>query len=71
MLTNDKLNNIHKLNSDEVIQILHECVEYIGMADIETASRVLGISKRRLYQKLTPSNHLKLGIRIIPFINLL
>jgi hypothetical protein len=71
MLTQDKLNNIHKLNPEEILQILHECEEALGLVDISEASNILCLSKRRIYQKLNPANSIKIGNHIFPCINLL
>jgi len=71
MITQQKLNNIHKLQPNEVLQIFHECVEYLGLSDMESAELILGKSKRRIYQLMTPKNSLFLCKHKLPFVNLL
>lgn len=70
MLSEDKLNNIHKLNPKEVLQIFHECEEYLGLVSISEASHILGRSKRRIYQLMNDSNTIIIGIHKFLCINL-
>ena len=71
MLSEDKLNNIHKLKPDEIVQIFHECEEALGLVDLTDSSNILGISKRRVYQLLNNKNSLVIGKHKFPFINLM
>ena len=71
MLSQDKLNNIHKLKQDEILQIFHECEEALGLVDIEDAAHILAISKRRIYQLMTDKNSIKIGRHKFPLINIL
>lgn len=71
MLTQEKLNNIHKLPLSEVKQILNECEEALGVTDMETASNVLGIGKRRVYQLMNEGNSISIGSHKFICINLL
>lgn len=71
MLSQDKLNNIHKLKQDEILQIFHECEEALGLVDIEDASHILAIRKRRVYQLMNDSNSIKIGRHKFPLINIL
>jgi predicted DNA-binding transcriptional regulator AlpA len=71
MLPQEKLNNIHKLKLEEVLQIFHECEEALGIVDIDEASKILCISKRRIYQLMTDKNSIEIGIHKFPCINLL
>ena len=71
MLQQEKLNNIHKLKNEEVLQILHECVEALGLVDMETATMALGVSKRRIYQLMNDNNSLVAGKHKLPLINLI
>ena len=71
MLSQDKLNNIHKLKSEEIIQIFHECEEALGLVDMESASLALGLSKRRLYQLMDEKNSIQIGCHKLPLVNLI
>jgi hypothetical protein len=71
MLTQEKLNNIHKLKLDEIFQIFHECEEALGIIDLEDSSKILGIGKRRIYQLMNDSNSIKIGRHKFPCINIL
>jgi len=71
MISREKLNNIHKLSLEEVKQILYECIEALGLSDINEAKEALGISRGRIYQKMNENNSLQLGIHKLPMINLM
>jgi predicted DNA-binding transcriptional regulator AlpA len=70
MLSQEKLNNIHKLKSEEILQIFHECEEYLGLVDMEESEKILGISKRRVYQLMNQNNSIEIGKHKFPCINL-
>lgn len=71
MIEQKKLNNIHKLELDEVLQIFHECVEALGITDLDEAKTVLSISKRRIYQIMNPTNSVNYGKHKVPCINII
>lgn len=71
MLTKEKLKNIHKLSLFEVKQIYYECEEVLGLSDLETSSKALGVSKRRIYQLMNKSNSITIGKHKFPCINLI
>jgi hypothetical protein len=71
MIAQEKLNNLHKLKLEEVFQIFHECEEVLGLVDMGDAQNILGISKRRIYQKLTPNNSISVGKHKLPLVNLM
>jgi len=70
MLSQDKLNNIHKLKHEEILQIFHECEEVLGIVDLEESKKALGIGKRRIYQLMNENNSIKIGRHKFPCINL-
>jgi len=71
MLSREKLNNIHRLELEEIKQIFHECVEALGLVDIETASMLLCVSKRRVYQLMNNNNSITVSRHKLPLINLM
>jgi hypothetical protein len=71
MLSEDKLNNIHKLELEEILQIFHECKIALGLEDMENASKALGVSKRRLYQLMDYNNSIQIGCHKLPLVNLI
>jgi len=70
MLTEKKLNGIHRLEPTEVLQIFLECEIALGIVDLFEAEKILCISKRRIYQKMSKSNSVQIGKHKFPCINL-
>ena len=52
MISQQKLNNIHKLNPDEILQIMHECAEALGVVSTIEYCKIMGSGKRAVYQKI-------------------
>lgn len=71
MITQEKLNNLHKLSKDDVLQIFHECEEILGLIDVTKASELLNISKRRIYQLMDKNNSIEIGSHKLPCLNLM
>ena len=71
MLSQSKLNNIHKLKPEEQLQILHECAEALGLVDIKQAEKATGLKKRTIYDHMHNSKIGKypLGDHIFPLLN--
>lgn len=70
MISREKLNKLHSLEQEEILQIFHECAEALGLVDMETATKLLNRSKRRIYQLMNDNNSVKIGSHKFLFINL-
>lgn len=71
MIAKEKLNNLHKLDLTDIGLIFLECEEALGLVDVETASIILGVSKRRVYQMMNDKNSISIGRHKFPCINLM
>ncbi len=52
MLTEQQRNNINKLDSETVIEILNECIERLGIVSIKEYIKITGEKKRTVYWKI-------------------
>ena len=52
MLTEQQRNNINKLDSETVIEILNECIERLGVVSIKEYINITGEKKRTVYWKI-------------------
>ena len=71
MISQEKLNSIHRLELPEVVQILDECIEALGLTDIETARQALGVNRSRVYQLMNDKTSYKIGKHKFLMINTL
>lgn len=71
MLTDTQIRNIHALDIDTVIAIMHECAERAGAMFVDEYCAVMGTSRRTVYQQLKQGKikHLQIGCHKIPCIN--
>jgi len=49
MLTNTQISNLHKLPPNDLLQIMHECAEALGLVSVEDYNKLLGMPKRTIY----------------------
>jgi hypothetical protein len=61
MITEKKLNNIEKLELEDVKQILYKCLLVLGVEDIENARGIFGVNRSRIYQMMIDKNTLQIG----------
>ena len=52
MLTKQQIQNIHKLDTDTLIEIMHECAERLGVVTVDDYVKVLGVKRRTTYASL-------------------
>lgn len=52
MLSEQQRNNINKLDSETVIEILNECIERLGIVSIKEYIKITGEKKRTVYWKI-------------------
>ena len=71
MISREKLNKLSKLDNEELVQILDECIELLGTVDVPEAMKILCISRPRIYQKMNNKNSVKIGNHKFPCINLI
>jgi len=48
-LTTDQIRNLHKLDTDTQIEIMHECAENLGVVSVEEYCLVMCKKKRAIY----------------------
>jgi hypothetical protein len=60
-LTQKQIENIHALPPETVKELLYECIEKLGVVDIEEAETALSVQRSRIYQLMQPNNTLKIG----------
>jgi hypothetical protein len=70
-LTEEQRNNIYHLDSETQIEILHECVEALGIVDVPTYEKVMNERRRTIYDKIDKGKikTLDIGIHKFPMIN--
>jgi len=71
MITEQQENNIYHLPDEDKLKILRICASALSITDMENASKILNIGKRRIYQRLNDKNSIQLGIHKFPAINLI
>ena len=51
-LTNKQIAGIHSLDTDTVIEIMHECAEKLGLVSVDEYCQITGEKRRTVYQKI-------------------
>lgn len=71
MLTKKQIRNIHKLDADTCIEIMHECAERLGVVNVDDYIKVLGGKRRTVYANLERGSikHVVIGGKKFPCIN--
>jgi len=69
-LTEKQIVNIHAFPSDTVKELLYECIERLGVVDIEEAEIALRVQRSRIYQLMNDDNTLKIGKHKFLMINI-
>ena len=72
MLTEIQIANLHKLDSETQITILHECAEALGLVSIDDYCEIMAMKKRNVYYQVK-SGKIKafnIGKHIFPLINI-
>jgi len=70
-MTENQLNNIHKLPKDDLIIILNECIESLGCVSVQEYSQIMDMPKRTVYLKMKQGKikFIKLSEHLFPIIN--
>jgi len=70
-LTDKQIADIHKLDTNTVIEIIHECAERLGVVSVDEYCQITGEKKRTAYQKIKDGKIKSLTIsgKIFPVIN--
>jgi hypothetical protein len=71
MLTKEQIRNIHKLDPDTCIEIMHECAERLGVATADEYADILCLKRRTVYANLERGaiKHVVIGGKKFPCIN--
>ena len=71
MLTKEQIRNIHKLDADTCIEIMHECAEKLGVATPDQYADILCLKRRTVYANLERGaiKHVVIGGKKFPCIN--
>ena len=51
-LTAKQIGNIHHLDCDTLIEIMHECAEALGVVSVDEFSKLMNIPRRTVYAKI-------------------
>jgi len=70
-LTDKQISNIHSLDADTAIEIMHECAERLGVVTVDEYCKIMGEKRRTVYDKLKNNKLKKIEIacRIFVIIN--
>lgn len=71
MLTKEQIRNIHNLDPDTCIEIMHECAERLGIATAGEYADILCLKRRTVYANLERGSikHVVIGGKKFPCIN--
>jgi len=71
MITKQQRNNIHKLTTDDCLEIMHECADKSGIVSVDEYSSIMKIPKRTIYQMISDGKLkcFEIGIHKYPCIN--
>lgn len=61
-LTYKQISNIHSLDADTAIEIMHECAERLGVVTVDDYCKIMGEKRRTVYDKLKNNKIMKLEI---------
>lgn len=61
-LTQSQIKNIHKLNRQITQQVLHECVERLGLVSVADFCKITGYNRRTTYDHIKNKKILSLVI---------
>lgn len=71
MLTDKQIENIHKLDSETQLQIMHECAEALGLVCIPEFCDAMSLKRRTAYDYIENKKikTFNIGIHKFPLIN--
>jgi len=49
MLTEKQIENIHKLDKETILEIMHECAEALGTVSVKEYCEIMQIARRTVY----------------------
>lgn len=52
MLTEKQIENLSKLDTDTLIQIMHECAETLGLVTVDEYCKIIGTKRRTAYDNI-------------------
>lgn len=71
MLTKEQRANIHKLDANTCIEIMHECAERLGVVTVDDYADILCVNRRTTYANLERGSikYVVIGGKKFPCIN--
>lgn len=72
MLTDTQIVNIHKLDAETCIQIMHECAERLGVVSVDEYCKIMCMKKRNVYSRIKSGSikHYSISGHVFPIINI-
>lgn len=66
------INKLQSMDKSEVLEIMHECAEILGLIDIDTYIGATGEKRRTIYDKMEKGRikSFPIGKNVFPLINL-
>ena len=61
MNINDIINEIYKLSDCDKKKVLDNCIDDLGIVDVQTAMQLLSVNRSRIYQIMNKNNTMNLG----------
>lgn len=70
-ITDKQIANIQNLDSQAVLEIMHECAERLGLVTVEEYSQIIGVGKRKVYQDIKDKKkmHFEISGHVFAVIN--
>lgn len=70
-LTEQQKQNIHSLDTDTILEIMHECAERLGIVSVDEYCKIMGHKRRTVYKKIKDGKIKSITIagHIFPVIN--
>lgn len=71
MLTDKQIENIRNLQKEDLVSILHECAEVLGIVSVDEYCQATGMKRRTVYQLIKEKRikSIKIAGHIYPMIN--
>ena len=71
MVTDKQIANLHKLESDDLITIMHECAEALGVVSVSDYCKIMNTDRFRLNRRINGNQvkYVKIAGNKFPIIN--
>jgi hypothetical protein len=73
MQLKDFIKELNNLSDTDLLVIMHECADSLGLVDINEATDILMLAKRTIYDKLKNNHGCKfvIGKHVFPLVNVI